>query len=585
MAVCLLVLVALYAGVFLSDNRTPQLGLDLRGGTSVTLTPKVTSGKVTKQALGKAVEIIRSRVNGLGVSEAEVATEGNNIVVSVPGKGRGDVLDLVRRTAQLRFRQVLAAAPATVATPSASPSPGRSATVRPSGPATPTTPATPAPTTSTASPRPTSTANSRALPPALSRPQVAVTPSARPTPSRTPTSAPPSSAPGSDPKLQQQFATIDCAAAARRQGGDLDNPETEIVSCSREGTEKYLLAKAAVLGTDVRTASATVDQQGLGQWQVILDFNSKGGRLFGDLTKRVQPLPDVNTAGCQPPTGCNAVAVVLDGLVQSAPRIQEPILDGRAQITGNFKEKEAKDLASILKYGALPLSFEVPTAETISPTLGSDQLRGGLIAGAIGLGLVVVYSLLYYRGLGLVTVASLLLSGLLLYATIVLLGRAINYTLSLAGIAGLIVAVGITADSFVIYFERLRDEVREGRSLRSSVERGWVRARRTILSADMVSLLAAVVLYVVSIGNVRGFAFTLGLSTVVDLFIVFLFTKPLVTFLARTRLFGSGGRFSGLAPGRLGSPPPVFTGGRTRQAPRGRPAARPRSGSRSVGEV
>ncbi|MEP6464261.1 MAG: protein translocase subunit SecD [Frankiaceae bacterium] len=588
-----LVLVALYIGVFLSKSHTPQLGLDLRGGTSVTLTPKVTKGKVSKQALAKAVDIIRLRVDHLGVSEAEVATEGNNIVVSVPGKGRSDVLDLVRRTAQLRFRQVLAAAPATAATPSASPSAGRSATVSPSGKASSSTNSVPS---TTASPRPSTTGNGRAVPPALGQPPAAVTP--RPTPSVTAPVRPatptlPATAPANvsasvsanEAKLAKQFATINCSTAANRQGTGLDDPQAELVACSRQGDTKYLLAKAAVLGTDVRTASATVDQQGLGHWQVILDFNGKGAKQFGNLTKRVQPLPDINTSGCQPPTGCNGVAVVLDGVVQSAPRIVEPILDGRAQITGNFSEKDAKDLANILKYGALPLAFDVPTAQTISPTLGSDQLHGGLIAGAIGLGLVVLYSLLYYRGLGLVTVASLVLSGLIIYAATVLLGHAIHYTLSLAGIAGFIVAVGITADSFVVFFERLRDEVREGRSLRSSVERGWVRARRTILSADTVSLLAAVVLYVVSIGNVRGFAFTLGLSTVVDLFIVFLFTKPLVALLARTRLFGSGGRFSGLSPGRLGSPPPILTGGRTRRASTARPPGRPRSGSRSVGEV
>lgn len=573
-----LVVVALYVGVFLSKSHTPQLGLDLRGGTSVTLTPKASSGRVTKEALGKAVDIIRSRVNGLGVSEAEVATEGHNIVVSVPGRGRSDVLDLVRRTAQLRFRQVLAAGAATPPTPAASPGATRGATATPSA-----SPSASPGTTASPSPTPTKTGNGRAVPALSARPLAAraatPTPTAKPTAGPT-TTASPTPSPSSSAALAQRFATIDCATEISRQSGGVDNPNADIVACDRKGTTKYLLGPAVVLGTDVRTATATVDQQGLGQWQVILDFNSKGGNEFGDLTKRVQPLPDVGTSGCQPPTGCNAVAVVLDGVVQSAPRIQTPILDGRAQITGNFKQSEAKDLASILKYGALPLSFDVPTAETISPTLGGDQLHGGLIAGAIGLSLVVLYSLLYYRALGLVTVASLALSGLILYATTTLLGHVIGYTLTLAGIAGYIVAVGITADSFVVYFERLRDEVREGRSLRSGVERAWVRARRTILSADMVSLLAAVVLYLVSIGSVRGFAFTLGLSTAVDLFIVFLFTKPLITLLARTRPFNSGSRWTGLSPGRLGTAPPA-PGAR---APR--PAtAGPAGSRRSVGEV
>jgi preprotein translocase subunit SecD len=245
------------------------------------------------------------------------------------------------------------------------------------------------------------------------------------------------------------------------------------------------------------------------------------------------------------------VAIVLDGVVVSAPTIQEAI-PGSAQISGSLTEKSAKDLANVLKYGALPVSFTIPTSQSISPTLGTAQLHAGLLAGAIGLILVIAYSLLYYRGLGLVTVASLALSALLLYAATTLLGHLLGYTLSLAGIAGFIVAVGITADSFVVFFERLRDEVREGRTLRSGVEKAWKRAFRTILSADFVSLLAAVVLYLVSIGNVRGFAFTLGLSTASDLLIVTMFTKPLLTMLARTKLYGTGTRFSGLNPERLG---------------------------------
>lgn len=549
------VVLALYAGVFFSKTHTPELGLDLRGGTSVTLTPKVTSGKVTAASLTKAVEIIRQRVDKLGVSEAQVATEGSNIVVSVPGKGRSDVVDLVRRTAQLRFRQVLQSTPAGPLT-------------APSGTSTPATSGTPSPST-VIKPSPSQTSNGRVVPhlPGAATPTLKASSKAS-----AKASAKPSASPAVPSALEQRFAALDCTKAANRQGIGTDVPSQEIVACDRDGTSKYVLAPAAVLGTDVRTASATVDNQGLGQWQVVLNFTSKGGSKFGALTKRVTSLPE--------PT--NEVAVVLDGVVQSAPRIQEAILDGRAQITGNFSQKEAQDLANILKFGALPVSFDVPTAQTISPTLGSDQLRGGLIAGAIGLALVVLYSLLYYRALGLVTVASLLLSGLILYAMTTLLGHLIHYTLNLAGIAGYIVAVGITADSFVVYFERLRDEVREGRTLRSGVERGWVRARRTILSADMVSLLAAVVLYLVSIGNVRGFAFTLGLSTVVDLFIVFFFTKPLITLLARTRFFSSGGAMSGLSAGRMrGSMTPRDLG--DRPPPKAPPLRPHRAGSRSVG--
>lgn len=505
LAITALIVIALYAGVFLGSPRTPQLGLDLIGGTTVTLTPRLAhGGTVSKSALSKAVDIIRQRVNGLGVSEAQVSTEGTNIIVSVPGKGRSQVIDLVGRTAQLRFRQVLEQG---VSTPTPTPTPSAKPTKAPTPGAKPSAKA--------ASPTPS--------------------------PSATALQAPTAAA------LQQRYATIDCHNPKNRQGGGFDNPNLPLVACGMNGNTKYLLAPAKVLGSDISSANATIDSTGLGSWLVNLTFNNAGAAKFGALTKQVQPLP--------PPT--NEVAIVLDGVVQSAPVIQTPILTGQAQITGNFTQQEAQNLANVLKYGALPLSFTIPTAQTVSPTLGSSQLAAGLLAGLIGLGLVIAYSLLYYRGLGLVTVASLALSGVILYAATTLLGRAVSYTLTLAGIAGFIVAVGITADSFVVLFERLRDEVRDGRSLRSAVERAWPRARRTIISADTVSILAALVLYLVSIGDVRGFAFTLGLSTIVDLLIVFLFTKPLITVLARTRIYGGQGRFSGLSPSRLGARVPV----------------------------
>jgi preprotein translocase subunit SecD len=310
-----------------------------------------------------------------------------------------------------------------------------------------------------------------------------------------------------------------------------------------------------VEGTDVKTASNQLDQTGAG-WQVNLTFTGGGSSKWQKLTAKaynVDPT-DTNAATCSPPSGCNAVAIVLDGNVESAPTITSAggIPGGLAQITGgNFTQSSSADLANILKYGSLPLKFEPADVSTVSPTLGSEQLRGGLIAGAIGLALVVLFSLVYYRALGLVTVGSLAVSGLILYAITTLLGKSsVGYTLSLPGIAGFIVAVGITADSFVVFFERLRDEVREGVRLRTAVERAWEKARRTIISADSVSLLAAVILYVVSIGDVRGFAFTLGLSTVSDLFIVFFFTKPLLTVLARVDAFDRGKSWTGIGQAR-----------------------------------
>jgi len=531
LAAVVLVLAALYAAVFLGGSPTPKLGLDLRGGTSVILTPKAEgNAKVTSSALSKAVDIIRQRVNGLGVSEAEVTTEGGrNIVIAVPGKGRSDVVRLVGSTAQLRFREVLNQAAATAPTPT----PSASGTPKPSTSASPS--AAKASSSAQVVPKPTVSGSTgrTASPAATGTPAPSGSPrpaSASATPSATASTSPEAAA-------LAQFATIDCTKAANRRGGSTDDPNKPLVACSQDGTTKYLLAPAKVIGTDVKTATASLDQQLGTTWQVLVAFTSKGQSKFTALTKA--------TVGKQ-------VAIVLDGVVISAPTIQG-VIDTDAQITGSFTQKSAKDLANVLKYGALPLTFQSQQVESISPTLGDDQLRAGLLAGAIGLGLVILYSLLYYRGLGLVTIASLALSGLVVYASTVLLGRAIGYTLSLAGIAGFIVAVGITADSFVVFFERVRDEIRAGRTLRSAVEQAWVRARRTILSADTVSLLAAVILYFLSVGSVRGFAFTLGLSTIVDLFVVFVFTKPLLTLLARTRLYGGGGAFSGLGRVRMGT--------------------------------
>ncbi len=549
LAAVALALVALYAAVFLGKSPTPQLGLDLRGGTSVILTPKAgQNAKVTKDSLAKAVDILRQRVNGQGVAEADVTTQGGrNIIISAPGRGRADIVNKVSQTAQLRFREVVREEPAgATATPTGSPAPSASGSPKPSpGPSI-----APAPS---ASPTGNGRALSRALLPAAT-PSPSAAPSARP-------SAPSSPTPvrsGDPAAAAQAFATIDCNKASDTSGGSTDDPNQPLVACSEDKATKFLLAPAKVIGTDVKTASANLDQNLGNEWQVIVSFTGKGQNKFTALTREV----------VSKPRPANQVAIVLDGVVISAPTINEAI-PGNAQITGSFTEKSAKDLANVLKYGALPLTFVTQSVESISPTLGDDQLRAGLLAGTIGLGLVILYSLLYYRGLGLVTIASLALSALVVYASTVLLGRAIGYTLTLAGIAGFIVAVGITADSFVVYFERLRDEVREGRTLRSGVERAWVRARRTILSADTVSLLAAFILYFLSVGGVRGFAFTLGLSTIVDLFVVFLFTKPLMTLLSRTKLYGGGGAFSGLGRARMaGSTEPEPVTGTRRTAPR-----------------
>jgi len=344
-----------------------------------------------------------------------------------------------------------------------------------------------------------------------------------------------------------------------------------VASCSTDGSTKYLLAPAIIEGTSIDDANATFDTQGLQGWLVLLDFKSDAQSTWAEYTS-------AHNVTVSPNDPANLVAFTLDGRVVSAPEIQGTIA-GQTNITGNFSEDTARDLANSLKYGSLPLTFSQGNAETVSAELGIEQLQAGLIAGGVGVALVFIYTLLYYRLLGLVTIASLLLSAVVVYAVLVILGRQIGFTLTLAGIAGFIVAIGITADSFVVFFERLKDEVQEGRSLRSAVPRAWVRARRTILSADAVSFLAAAILYFLAIGAVKGFAFTLGLSTILDLVVVFLFTHPLISVLARRKGFSSA-RFSGL--GQASAQPITVdepaTGARERAAARRRASAAASSG-------
>jgi preprotein translocase subunit SecD len=467
--------VLLIAAVFIQGATAVRLGLDLRGGTSVTLQPRIgagETGKVTSEAIDQAVSIIRQRVNSLGVAESEVTSQGTGanrqIVISVPGENGRRVIELVGQTAELRFRQVLAES---------------------SG----------VPTTST---------------------DAAV-----------------ATLPGVSLEVNVRYAALDCTVPANRQGTGTDVATDVIVACSTDGGAKYILAGAEVLGRQVSKATAGLDTTTGGNWFVSLTFDSEGTKAFGDQTARVVSLTAPQ----------NQVAIVLDGLVVSAPRINEAIRGGNAQITGNFTQVEAQNLANVLKYGSLPLAFDRGEVQQVSPTLGSDQLSAGMLAGGLGLGLVLLYSLLYYRGLGIVTVGSLMVAAGLIYLLILLLGKWVGFTLTLAGIAGTIVAIGITADSFIVYFERIRDELREGKSLRTAVETGWIRARRTIVVADVVSLIAAVILYFLAVGGVRGFAFTLGLTTLIDLIVIFVFTKPMMSILSKWKFFADGHRLSGLS--------------------------------------
>ncbi|MCU1593684.1 MAG: protein-export rane protein SecD [Frankiales bacterium] len=505
----------LYAGVVFGGTNgkplEPKLGLDLQGGAQVILTPKTANGsKASAAQLSTAVDILRQRVNGAGVSEAEVVVEGSQVVVSVPGGNRASIQN-VTKTAQLQFRRVVESQ---IAVPTATASPTTSGTPKPT--------TSPKAGTSVVTPKPTSTTNkrpvSRALLGAAASPTP--TPSATPTPKATDAAQAPAVRSG-DVYSAQNYALLDCSDPKARAGGAPDVPAKEIVACDKDGVYKYHLAIAKVVGKDIKGANVGNDPT-TGAVQVNLQFKGSGQDKWTNLTKEAY--------NQTPPT--NQVAIVLDGVIVSAPTIQS-VINSDAQITGQFSQKEGNDLANELKYGALPLSFEAGDATVVSATLGDDQLTSGLLAGGIGLAAVVLYCLLYYRALGFVTIASLLVSGGLIYGSICVLGSEFGFALSLAGIAGLIVSVGITADSFVVYFERLKDEIKEGRTPRSAVDRAWVRARRTILSADTVSILAALILYFVSVGGVRGFAFTLGLSTLLDVAVVFLFTRPLISWLSR----------------------------------------------------
>ncbi len=517
------------------QKNTPNLGLDLQGGTQVTLLPQPapgSTGSITDDQLQQTVEIIRQRVDGLGVAEAEVTVQGSGdsaaIVVSVPGSVPQDrLVELVGRTAQLAFRAVDTIGDPTGVDPDAEPT----ATAEPSPTATAAEPS-PTPTDATASPTPSPEAT-------------ATSPSPEPTasPSPVPTVEQPElpvQAAQNDQDFQSRALRLDCTLPENRAGTP-DDPELWLATCDLEGTAKFLLQPAFILGTQVTDASAQLDPQ-TNSWSVSLTFDAEGSRQLATISTDLYD----NT----PPQ--NQFAIVLDGVVYSAPSFLEPIPGGSAQITGEFTTEEAADLANVLKFGSLPVSLEVGQVTSITPTVGADFLRAGLIAGALGLALVALFLLLYYRALGLVAVASLVIAAIISYCMFVILGRQLGFALTLAGVAGAIVAIGITADSFIVYFERIRDEVRDGRTLRVAADAGWIRARRTLLAADFVSFLGAVVLYVLSIGSVRGFAFALGLTTVVDVVVAFLFTRPVVSILAATRWYQSGSKWTGVDPDRLG---------------------------------
>jgi preprotein translocase subunit SecD len=498
----LLVIIAVLFGinalgvyVFKQSSWTPSLALDLQGGTQIILEAQSANGTApTTDQMNQAVTIIRQRIDASGVGEANVTTEGGkNIVVQIPGQADEQTRKRIEASAQLQLRAVLyAGAPATTFVGSD----GKS---------------TPYPTPD---------------------------PSLRATPTVAPTN-------GSDtnwitPELQAQFLAYDCKNPANNPA---DAPKDKpLITCDLNDQVKYILGPVELDGSSISDATYGLNQQN-GQWTVNLKFNDAGTKTFGQISQRLY--------GATAPL--NQFAFVLDGSVLSAPSMNAIILDGNPSISGSFTQQSAQVLADQLKYGALPLSFKVVSSDTISATLGSQQLMIGLVAGLIGLALVAVYSLIVYRALGFVIIASLAVMGVITYLMLCILAWRMGFRLSLAGVAGLIVTIGFTADSFIVYFERIRDELREGKSITGAVEDGWGRAKRTIYVSKSVNILAAVVLYILADATVKGFAFTLGLTTLIDIMIFILFTHPVMQLLARTRFFGSGHRLSGMDPEALGA--------------------------------
>ena len=559
-----------YGLVALTGTWTPTLGLDLQGGTRITL---IAEGNPSEDNLVEASQIIDQRVNGSGVSEAEVTTQGNQfVVVEIPGESPDNLRETVERQAQLRFRVV-----------ACSTADGRcGAATAPTAPTDPTE--TTSPGSGVTAPEPTGKGdkndkggkNDTSGQGGNNRPPVAFAdkqadkqsdkdkkanqdeatdepseepssePTGEPTDGATEPAQPDAEGGYGDPLTWmdspdqasiQAFQEYECPPPGETALVE-DDPAKPLVTCDDQGI-KYLLSPALIEGTELAGAEAGIPQ-GQFDWVVSLDFDSSGTTKFTEISRALY--------GTQ-----KQFAIVLDGQVLSAPTMDAVITNGRAEISGNFNEQSATSLATSLKFGALPIAFEPdPPVETVGPSLAGNQLSAGLWAGGIGLLLVMLYCLFYYRGLGVVVIASLGVAAAATYAMVLLLSESANFTLSLPGIAGLIVAVGITADSFIVYFERIRDEMRDGKSMPVAVEAGWARARNTCLAADAVSLLAALVLYIFAAGVVKGFAFALGLSTLIDLVVFFWFTHPMVSWLAKYKFFNSGHRLSGLSAETLG---------------------------------
>ena len=594
---------------------TPGLALDLEGGTQIILTPTTSDGSaISDNDVEQAIEVIRQRVDASGVSEAQISRQGGqNIVVSLPGKPSQATLELVRTSAVMYFRPVIRILPGSAqqaAKNIASQNPSAATTPAPAD--QPTAQAQPDPNAGQEATQPAedsadteggSSDGGQATGQEGQDGAAAQEPAATSEPTAQNTEQPKtpeeiakrladvnqdgviSSDPlpatsqdnSSDSWITEQLLydgyMTDCSDP-KNLTGQTQDPKVAVISCSKDaGSQQhgaYILGPADITGTELKSANSGLETDSRGQttnkWIVSLAFNPDGTKKFSELSKRLLAYRDQATAaGAQGAQGAQnqdsqakaQFAIVLDGLTIMASGfnsdVHSPITDGRVQITGGFNQNQANTLANQLSFGSLPLSFTVQSEQQISATLGTEQLRNGLIAGLIGFGLIILYLAWQYRGLAVVAVASLVVAAAGTYLVIAALSASMGYRLSLAGVAGLIISIGITVDSFIIYFERVRDEVRQGRTLKTAIDEGWKHARRTILVSDAVNLVAAVVLYFLAVGGVQGFAFTLGVTTCVDLAIIILFTHPFMEWIVRFRFFGEGHRLSGLDPEHLGA--------------------------------
>ena len=566
----------------------PDLALDLKGGTQLILTPTVTGDgqrEITEEDITQAISISRNRIDASGVSESEISSMGSsNIMVSIPGTPSQEQLDLIRSSSQMNFRPVLRIGPAQGVLQNQqqpqvdNPQSGEKSGAQ-SGAQSGEQNGAQSGEQSGAGAADTaqSGVQSTALDEATARGAADADGDGvlSDTPATTPENA--SDLAWVTEQVMYDFLTLDCSASAdvKRVEGAADKP---YAACDESGQIKYILGPVAVPGSDLTSATAAIARnnngQSTGQWIVSLQFNHDGAEKFKDTSTILYGYHDSDPQGSsyRGSPDRNSFAVVLDGTVITAPSMQAIIANGEAQISGNFTAQSATALANQLQFGSLPLNFEVESEQQISATIGTDHLTIGLWAALIGFLLVILYLIWQYRGLAIISAGSLVIASVITYLVITLLSWAMGYRLSLAGVAGLIMAIGVTTDSFIVYFERVRDEVRDGRPLRAAVEEGWDRAKRTILVSDAVNLVAAVVLYLLAVGGVQGFAFTLGITTVIDIVVIFLFTHPMMELLIRTRFFGEGHKLSGLDPEHLGAKSSLVYAGRGRVVVRGESA-------------